>query len=234
MSDSEQKMSLALGLIKTLQESYKAGVLKAVKSPKYPVKPALLDRVSLWQGDIRILEVDSIVNAANNRLGGGAGVNGAIQAAAGPDLLEECLTLGGCETGFAKITKGYDLPAKHVIHAVGPIYSSRDVETKAAQLRSCYTTSLDIAVKNDLKHAAFPSLSTGIFGYPIEDATHIALDATRLFLDTPDGDKLDRIIFVVWSDKDRDVYRDLIPFYFPQEEEPEPADANDDNEAKND
>ncbi|KAF9644900.1 A1pp-domain-containing protein [Thelephora ganbajun] len=214
-------MPLRLASIKTLQESYKASVLKAVKSPKHPHKAALLDRVSLWQGDITTLEIDSIVNAANNRLG----VNGAIQSAAGRNLLKECLTLGGCETGFAKITKGYDLPAKHIIHAVGPVYSSRNVETKATQLRSCYKTSLEIAVQNDLKHIAFPSLSTGIFGYPIEDATHIALDTTRLFLDTPDGDKLDRVIFVVWSDKDRDVYRDLIPYYFPQEEEPTPTET---------
>jgi len=225
MSDQEQDMFVKLASIRTLKESYKAGVLKAVKSPKYPLKPALLDRVSLWQGDITVLEIDSIVNAANSHLGGGAGVNGAIQLAAGPELFDECLTLDGCETGFAKITKGYDLPAKHVIHAVGPIYSSRNVEAKAAQLRSCYKTSLDIAVQKDLKHIAFPSLSTGIYGYPIKDATHIALDAIRLFLDTPEGDKLDRVIFVVWSDKDRDVYRHLIPHYFPTEEEEEQTPA---------
>jgi len=220
MSESEEEMALKLASIKTLRDAYRAGVIKVRISPKYPPKPTLLDRVSLWQGDITILDVDSIVNAANSRLGDGAGVNGAIQTAAGPDLLEECLTLGGCETGLAKITKGYDLPARHVIHAVGPIYSSRDVERKAAELRSCYKTSLEIAIQNDLKHIAFPSLSTGIFGYPIEDATHIALDATRVFLDTPEGDKLDRVIFVVWSNRDRDVYRDLIPHYFPHEEEP--------------
>jgi len=218
-------MSLKLAAIRTLHESYKEGVLRAVKSPAYPPKRSLLDRISLWQGDITILEIDSIVNAANSRLGGGAGVNGAIQDAAGPNLLKECLTLGGCETGSAKITKGYDLPAKHVIHAVGPVYSLIHRETKASQLRSCYKTSLEIAVQNDLKHIAFPSLSTGIFGYPVEDATHIALDETRLFLETPDGDKLDRVIFVVWSNRDRDVYRNLIPHYFPAEEEEEPTPA---------
>jgi len=213
-------MGLRLASIKTLRESYMAGVIKATKSPKHPPKPALLDRVSLWQGDITSLEVDSIVNAANSRLGDGAGVNGAIQSAAGPNLLKECRTLDGCKTGLAKITKGYNLPAKHVIHAVGPIYSSEDVETTAAELRSCYKISLEIAVQNDLKHIAFPSLSTGIYGYPIEDATRIALDATRLFLDTPEGEKLDRVIFVVWSDRDKAVYRGLMPHYFPQEEEP--------------
>jgi len=216
-------VALKLSSIKTLQESYKAGVLRAVKSHKYPHKSTLLDRVSVWQGDITTLELDSIVNAANSRLGGGAGVNGAIQSAAGPELLRECRTLGGCKTGSAKITKGYDLPAKHVIHAVGPIYSSRDVEEEAAQLRSCYEISLQLAVHNELKHIAFPSLSTGIFGYPIDDATNIALDATRRFLDTPDGDKLDRVIFVVWSDRDRDVYRDLVPHYFPGSQEEEPT-----------
>ncbi|KAF9778969.1 A1pp-domain-containing protein, partial [Thelephora terrestris] len=209
-------MAIRVSSIRTLQDLYKAGAIRAARSPKYPHKASLLDRVSLWQGDITALEVDSIVNAANSHLGGV--FNGAIQRAAGWELLEECLTLGGCETGFAKITRGYRLPAKHVIHAVGPIYSSRNAERKAAELQSCYKTSLEIAVQNELKHIAFPSLSTGIFGYPIDDATHIALDATRVFLDTPDGEKLDRVIFVVWSDRDRDVYRHLIPHYFPQEE----------------
>jgi len=226
-------MALKLPSIQILQESYKAGVLKAVKSPKFPYKPTLLNRVSLWQGDITTLEVDSIVNAANRHLGGGAGVNGAIQTAAGLDLLYECLTLGGCETGSAKITKGYNLPARYIIHAVGPMYSLGDVGNRAALLRSCYRKSLELAVENEiespLKHIAFPSLSTGIYGYPINDATHIALDETRAFLDTPDGDKLDRVIFVVWSDTDRDVYRDLIPYYFPgpQEEKDEEKVAED-------
>ncbi|KAI0331853.1 A1pp-domain-containing protein [Cubamyces sp. BRFM 1775] len=212
-------MSVSLSKVPTLRELYKAGVLKAVEAAKarYPPKPALLDRVSLYQGDITRLDVDSIVNAANRSLLGGGGVDGAIHAAAGPSLLEECRKLNGCETGDAKITKGYKLPAHHVIHTVGPIYSTSQINVKTQQLASCYRTSLQLAADNSLKHIAFPSISTGIYGYPVEDATHIALDTVRRFLDTPDGDKLERTIFVVWSDADKGVYETLIPLYFPQD-----------------
>ncbi|CDO74486.1 hypothetical protein BN946_scf184979.g41 [Trametes cinnabarina] len=206
-------MSVPLSKIPTLRELYKAGVLKGTEAAKarYPPKQALLDRVSLYQGDITKLDVDTIVNAANRSLL----VDGAIHAAAGRSLLEECRKLNGCHTGDAKITKGYNLPARHVIHTVGPVYSSSNVETKAQQLASCYRTSLQLAVKNSLKHIAFPSISTGIYGYPIQDATHIALDVVRQFLDSPDGEKLERTVFVVWSDEDKRVYENLIPLYFP-------------------
>ncbi|KAI0661785.1 A1pp-domain-containing protein [Cubamyces menziesii] len=212
-------MSVPLSKIPTLRELYKSGVLSTVEAAKarYPSKPALLDRVSLYQGDITRLDVDSIVNAANRSLLGGGGVDGAIHAAAGPSLLEECRTLNGCETGDAKITRGYNLPAHHIIHTVGPIYSTSQADVKAQQLASCYRTSLQLAVNNSLKHIAFPSISTGIYGYPVPDATHIALDTVRRFLDTPDGDKLERTIFVVWSDADKRVYESLIPLYFPQD-----------------
>ncbi|KAI0750133.1 A1pp-domain-containing protein [Daedaleopsis nitida] len=183
-------MPVALSEIPTLRELYKSGVLNAVESAKYPSKPALLDRVSLYQGDITRLDVDCIVNAANRSLLGGGGVDGAIHAAAGPSLLEECRELNGCDTGFAKITKGHNLPARHIIHTVGPIYSSAKVETKAEQLASCYKISLQLAVDNSLKHIAFPSISTGVYGYPIKDATHIALDVVRRFLDAADADKV--------------------------------------------
>ncbi|KAI0635597.1 A1pp-domain-containing protein [Trametes polyzona] len=210
-------MAIALSRIPSLRELYKSGALKSADAAKirYPPKPALLDRVSLLQGDITKLDVDAIVNAANNSLLGGGGVDGAIHAAAGPSLLEECRRLNGCDTGDAKITQGYDLPARHVIHTVGPIYSSKNVDVKAQQLASCYRTSLQLAVKHSLKHIAFPSISTGIYGYPINDATHIALDVVRQFLDSGDGDKLERTIFVVWSDADKGVYESLIPLYFP-------------------
>ncbi|KAI9061110.1 A1pp-domain-containing protein [Trametes sanguinea] len=214
-------MSVPLSKIPTLRELYKAGVLKGADAAKarHPPRQALLDRVSLYQGDITKLDVDAIVNAANRSLLGGGGVDGAIHAAAGRSLLDECRKLNGCDTGDAKITKGYNLPARHVIHTVGPIYSSSNVETKAQQLASCYRTSLQLAVQNSLKHIAFPSISTGIYGYPIQDATHIALDVVRTFLDSPDGDKLERTIFVVWSDEDKRVYENLIPLYFPLEPE---------------
>jgi len=213
-------MPIGLKDIRTIGELYKTAVLCAAAKPKYSIKPSLLDRVSLFQGDITYLEVDSIVNAANKSLLGGGGVDGAIHKAAGPDLVKECRPLGGCETGDAKITEGYRLPSRHIIHTVGPIYSESDVETKAQQLASCYKTSLQLAVDNSLKHIAFPSISTGIYGYPIADATHIALDEVRRFLDSGVGDKLDRVIFVVWSNKDKGVYEDLIPEYFSPLEEP--------------
>ncbi|KIJ52352.1 hypothetical protein M422DRAFT_202415 [Sphaerobolus stellatus SS14] len=200
---------------------YKNGTL-ALNSkiePVFPPKASLLDRVSLYQGDITKIEVDAIVNAANTRLLGGGGVDGQIHRAAGRDLLKECKTLNGAETGESKITKGYNLPAKHVIHTVGPIYSASKADTNAEQLRSCYRTSLDLAVENKLTSIAFCSVSTGIYGYPIHDATHIALKTVREYLDSSEGDSLEKVVFVVWSDKDRDVYQELIPQYFP----PEPA-----------
>jgi len=218
--------------IKTIAQLYKNVVLKPATSDKLVFKPRqeLLERVSLLQGDITKLDVDAVVNAANRSLLGGGGVDGAIHAAAGPKLLDECLGLNGCSTGDAKITRGYRLPARHVIHAVGPVYSSKDKEQKAEQLASCYRTSLEIAVENELRHVAFPSISTGVYSYPIVDATRIALNSVRTFLDSEAGTKLERVIFVVWSDKDREVYESLIPEYFPQEgksqgSEPEPESA---------
>ncbi|KAK0441902.1 A1pp-domain-containing protein [Armillaria borealis] len=217
-----EDMPIVLEKIPTLAQLFKQAVIKAVEKPKYPVDSALLDKISLFQGDITKLSVDSIVNAANRSLLGGGGVDGAIHAAAGRGLLEECRGLNGCETGESKITKGYKLPSKHIIHTVGPIFSSKDRETKAEQLALCYRTSLELAVKNSLKHIAFPSISTGIYGYPIEDATHIALKEVRRFVTTESGSTLERVILVVWSNKDRDVYQELLPEYFPPSGSSEP------------
>ncbi|EAU85473.2 Macrod2 protein [Coprinopsis cinerea okayama7 len=177
--------------------------------------PELITGLDFSQGDITKLQVDAIVNAANKSLLGGGGVDGAIHAAAGPKLLAECKQLNGARTGESKITRGYDLPARHVIHTVGPVYNASQPEEKAELLKSCYKTSLEVAVENGLKHVAFPSVSTGIYGYPIVDATHIAIRTTREFLEGPDGDKLDRVIFVVWSNTDRETYEQLLPEYFP-------------------
>ncbi|PBK92922.1 A1pp-domain-containing protein [Armillaria gallica] len=214
-------MPIVLEKIPTLAQLFKQAVIKAVEKPKYPVDSALLDRISLFQGDITKLSVDSIVNAANRSLLGRS-LDGAIHAAAGRGLLEECARLNGCETGESKITKGYKLPSKHIIHTVGPIYSSKDRETKAEQLASCYRTSLKLAVKNSLKHIAFPSISTGTYSYPIKDATHLALKEVRQFVTTEPGSTLERVIFVVWSNKDRDVYQELLPEYFPPSGSSEP------------
>ena len=125
--------------------------------------------IKIIQGDITKMKADAIVNAANNSLLGGGGVDGAIHAAAGPHLLEECMTLHGCHTGDAKITLGYDLPAKHVIHTVGPVYSGD-------MLRACYRNSLDLAKKADLHSIIFPAISTGAFGFPAKIAAEIAYD----------------------------------------------------------
>ncbi|KAH9481571.1 ADP-ribose glycohydrolase MACROD1 [Psilocybe cubensis] len=211
-SDIDDDM-VRLSDINTVAHLYKTAVLKKLAADKlrHPVRPDLLDRVALFQGDITTLKIDAIVNAANRSLL----VDGAIHSAAGPKLLEECRGLNGCATGESKITRGYNLPARHIIHTVGPVYSSKFVEERAEQLESCYKTSLQLAVENGLKHIAFPSVSTGIYSYPIVDATRIALNTVRAFLDTEVGNKLDRVIFVVWSDKDLGVYETLIPEYFP-------------------
>ena len=173
---------------------------------------ALNDKISVIRKDITTLAVDSIVNAANNSLLGGGGVDGAIHRAAGPDLYDECETLDGCETGSAKITDGYELPAKKVIHAVGPVYWSTKQQGKPAELLSgCYRKSLELAVDNGLKSIAFSALSTGVYGYPSEEASHVALNTVRKFLEEGKGDEMERIIFCNFMQKDEDAYFQNIP-----------------------
>jgi len=172
------------------------------------VDPELNDKVSLWQGDITKLEIDGIVNAANNSLLGGGGVDGAIHRAAGGRLFDECETLNGCPTGMAKITGGYRLPAKYVIHTVGPQGEHSE------ELRSCYENSLNLMVENGLRSIAFPCIATGIYGYPNENAANVALTVTRGFLEK-NKDKVDRVIFTTFLPVDVNIYEKLLQVYFP-------------------
>ena len=158
-------------------------------------------------GDITKLRVDAIVNAANSSLLGGGGVDGAIHQAAGPELLVECRALNGCRTGEAKITKGYDLPAKHVIHTVGPIYSGSSEDP--ILLADCYRNSLDLAKENDLHSIAFPAISTGVYGYPKEEATTVAVATVKEWISQNAGYEIE-IIFSCHDQKTADLYEQAL------------------------
>ena len=165
-------------------------------------------KLTVIKGDITKLNVDAIVNAANHSLLGGGGVDGAIHRAAGRELYEECKTLGGCNTGDAKITKGYKLPAKYVIHTVGPIYG-REGGNEADLLANCYKNSLTLAVAHNIRTIAFPSISTGAYGYPIEMASKIAITTVKKFLDEK-KDYVEKVYFVTFSDTDFKIYQNLL------------------------
>lgn len=163
--------------------------------------------IRVVRADITTLAVDAIVNAANSSLLGGGGVDGAIHRAAGPGLLQECRTLGGCDTGDAKLTGGYRLPAKYVIHTVGPVWNGgRNGE--AELLASCYRRSLEVAAGRRLQSIAFPSISTGVFGYPIEPASAVAITTVRDVLSR--GSSLNDVIFCCFSTSDLEVYERLL------------------------
>lgn len=166
----------------------------------------ILNKIETLQGDITRLEVDAIVNAANTSLLGGGGVDGAIHRAAGPELLAECRKVGGCPTGEARITKGYNLPAKYVIHTVGPVYSGRDEDARLLSL--CYANSLKLAVEHHVASIAFPAISCGVYGYPVPAACRIATDTCCSFLKK--NSSITRLIFILFGTESLEIYRQYL------------------------
>jgi len=181
----------------------KKGV-KPLRSYSEPINSKLY----IFLGDITELQVDSIVNAANNTLLGGGGVDGAIHAAAGPALRTECSKLGGCSTGDAKITGGHNLPSKHIIHTVGPRGRKPDV------LRSSYSRCFELMREHNLKSIAFPCISTGVYGYPNKAAAEVAVETARDFLEK-NLEQVDAVIFCLFTNKDIETYHEILPAYFP-------------------
>ncbi len=170
----------------------------------------IINKLEIRQGDITLTDdVDVIVNAANNELRGGGGVDGAIHKAAGSKLLKECRTIGHCPTGRACITKGYDLPADWVIHTVGPIYSG--LPEDSVLLSGCYDYSLQLAAAHHLTSIAFPAISCGVYGYPIKEACRIAIDTTICFLQNPErGTAISKVVFILFSTEYYLIYQQCL------------------------
>jgi len=164
--------------------------------------------IALWQGDITTLVVDAIVNAANNGLRGGGGVDGAIHRAAGPELDAACRKIGWCATGQAVITPGFRLPAKYIIHTVGPVWGAQEDDVSDALLASCYRTSLELAADYGLKSIAFPAISTGVYGYPLRRAAQVALRSVKTALQPPGS--LERVILVAYQPSMLQLYSEVL------------------------
>jgi len=164
-------------------------------------------QINLIQGDITQLEIDAIVNAANTGLLGGGGVDGAIHRAAGKQLLEKCRTLNGCPTGDAKITKGYNLPAKHVIHTVGPVWNGGKYNEKEL-LTGCYKNSLQLAIENNCRTIAFPNISTGVYRFPKDIAAQIAISTVKSFIEK--NTIIEKVIFVCFDKENFEIYNKLL------------------------
>ncbi|XP_006622521.1 uncharacterized protein LOC102677590 isoform X2 [Apis dorsata] len=212
----EEKRKYYKGIINTIDEiptwfqywnKNKANINLTDLEKIEKINEEMANKISIWQGDITSLEIDAIVNAANSTLLGGGGVDGAIHKAAGPNLKKECATLGGCHVGEAKITGGYMLPAKYVIHTVGP------QGEKPEKLKECYENSLIVARENQLRTIAFPCISTGIYGYPQRPAAKVALLTVKKFL-IENKNAVDRIIFCLFLKTDKDIYEELLQKYF--------------------
>jgi O-acetyl-ADP-ribose deacetylase len=205
--------TIALDEIPALPALYDAGKLKVTSAKVSPSK-SINDRVSVHRGDITKLKVDAIVNAANDSLLGGGGVDGAIHRAAGPQLVEECWNLPSrngvrCETGDAKLTKGYELPARMVIHAVGPVYGGKDSD--ATLLGGCYRRAMELCRENGLRSVAFSAISTGVYGYPSDEAARVACGVVREELEKEESNDIERVVFVTFELKDVRAYRDSLP-----------------------
>ena len=202
--------------IPSLNDLYSKSILESADTTHPSATSKYNTKICLIRTDITTLATDCIVNAANESLLGGGGVDGAIHSAAGPGLLRECRTLDGCDTGSAKITDAYELPCKKVIHAVGPIYyiAQRHGEEEPARLLGgCYTTSLDLAVANGCKSIAFSALSTGVYGYKSQLAARDALTAVKRWLDEDEerAEKIERIVFCSFLAKDEVAYEEWVP-----------------------
>lgn len=166
--------------------------------------------IQIMLGDITKIDcVEAIVNAANTSLLGGGGVDGAIHRAAGPKLLEECRMLHGCKTGQAKLTKAYNLPCKYVIHTVGPVWNNGTYYDEEEMLAHCYKNSLKVAIENQIRTIAFPSISTGVYRFPVEKAANIAVKTVQLFLENNPG-KLEEVIWVLFDEYTESVYRKAV------------------------